>query len=115
MPVTDKDIADEIRRVAPGSTWDDVMAAWDCVRGRLDSHDDSRTVYAFREVADRYAANIQAAAKEVRNWDEDDAIAFEPEGAADMLPCDVEVKFHVLFREDLDNLLAVTEKGAGDV
>lgn len=58
--VSDRDMAKAIREAAPGGTWADVMAAWDCVRGRLDSRDDSETARAFREVLDRYHAETPA-------------------------------------------------------
>jgi hypothetical protein len=53
MPVSDKDIADKIRKVAPGGTWADVKAAWAVVRGRLSSHDDDKTIAAMEEVIAR--------------------------------------------------------------
>jgi len=54
--VSDRDIAAKIREAAPGNTLADVLAAWDLVRARLDSRDDSDTARAFREVLDRYRA-----------------------------------------------------------
>ena len=54
--VSDRDIAAKIREAAPGGTLADVLAAWDLVRARLDSRDDSDTARAFREVLDRYRA-----------------------------------------------------------
>ena len=54
--VSDRDIAAKIREAAPGNTLADVLAAWDLVRARLDSRDDSDTARAFREVLDRYLA-----------------------------------------------------------
>ena len=55
--VSDKDIARKIRHIKYG-TLDDVYGAWECVRARLDSRDDSETARAFREVLDRYRAEL---------------------------------------------------------
>lgn len=58
--VTDADVAAEIRRVAPGATFADVKAAVEVVCRRLGSRDDDKTVAAFREVLDRYRAELTA-------------------------------------------------------
>lgn len=52
---------------------------------------------------------LVAAAREVCDWDEDDAIAFDPEEAADLIPCDVEVGFSVFYKEARAKLAALVE------
>jgi len=70
--VSDKDIADAIREAAPGDTFDNLKAAWACVRARLCSRDDDRTEIAFGEVLARYEATLTAPA-------EGDAEAADPD------------------------------------
>jgi len=62
----------------------------------------------IRELRAR-VAELEAAGRKVCDWSEEDAIVFDPEEEADLIPSGVEVKFGVLYKEDLDALAALVK------
>jgi len=52
-------------------------------------------------------AELEAAGRKVCDWSAEDAIVFDSEEEEDLIPSGVEVKFNILYEEDLDALAAL--------
>uniref|UniRef100_A0A6M3LQW9 Uncharacterized protein n=1 Tax=viral metagenome TaxID=1070528 RepID=A0A6M3LQW9_9ZZZZ len=52
-------------------------------------------------------AELKAAGRKVCDWSAEDAIVFDSEEEEDLIPSGVEVKFNILYEEDLDALAAL--------